>query len=43
MASVRDRLIHHYFGVNVDVVWEIVLAELGAVASPVEQILNEVL
>lgn len=42
MAGVRDRLIHHYFGVNVDVVWEIVRVELGAVASQVEQILNEV-
>jgi uncharacterized protein with HEPN domain len=24
MAGVRDRLIHHYFGVSLDVVWEIV-------------------
>jgi len=28
MAGARDRLIHHYFGVNLDVVWEIVSTEL---------------
>jgi uncharacterized protein with HEPN domain len=37
----RDRLIHHYFGVSLDVVWEIVSAELGEVALQVEEILRE--
>lgn len=41
MAAVRDRLIHHYFGVNLEVVWEIAAVELEAVAEQVEQILNE--
>lgn len=41
MAGVRDRLIHHYFGISLDVVWEIVTAELDTVASHVEQILTE--
>ena len=31
MAGVRDRLIHHYFGVNLDVVWQIVVEELPKV------------
>ncbi|MCS6882317.1 MAG: DUF86 domain-containing protein [Chloroflexaceae bacterium] len=31
-ARVRDRLIHHYFGVSLDVVWEIVRVELDDVA-----------
>jgi uncharacterized protein with HEPN domain len=31
MAGARDRLIHHYFGVNLDVVWEIVSTELLSV------------
>jgi uncharacterized protein with HEPN domain len=22
MAGIRDRLIHHYFGVNLDIVWD---------------------
>jgi len=28
MAGVRDRLIHNYFGVNLDIVWSIVTVEL---------------
>jgi uncharacterized protein with HEPN domain len=33
MAGARDRLIHHYFGVNLDIVWQIVNVELPQVAS----------
>ncbi|MBI1741763.1 DUF86 domain-containing protein [Candidatus Acetothermia bacterium] len=32
MAGVRDRLIHHYFGVNLDIVWQVVTSELPKVA-----------
>jgi uncharacterized protein with HEPN domain len=28
MAGVRDRLIHHYFGVNYEIVWQIITTEL---------------
>ncbi|NLG79711.1 MAG: DUF86 domain-containing protein [Firmicutes bacterium] len=31
MAGVRDRLIHHYFGVNLDIVWQIATQELPEV------------
>ncbi len=41
MAGVRDRLIHHYFGVNLDVVWQIVTTELPRVAPLVAKILSE--
>lgn len=41
MSGVRDRLIHHYFGVNLDVVWEIISSELDEVLSQVENILSE--
>ncbi len=41
MAAVRDRLIHDYFGISLDVVWEIVSVELGEVALQVEGILRE--
>lgn len=41
MAGVRDRLIHHYFGISLDVVWEIVNEELEGVALEVERILGE--
>ena len=40
MARTRDRLIHHYFGVNLDVVWGIVEMELPSVIATLEAILD---
>ncbi len=39
MAGVRDKLVHDYFGVNLDIVWQIVHEELPEVATNIEQIL----
>jgi uncharacterized protein with HEPN domain len=39
MAGVRDRLIHHYFGVNLDIVWDIVTRELPDVASRIDEMI----
>ena len=36
MAGVRDRLIHDYLGVNLDIVWQIITAELPEVVVEVE-------
>ncbi len=41
MAGVRDRLIHHYFGVNLDIVWQIATGELPEVASQIRGILQK--
>jgi uncharacterized protein with HEPN domain len=41
MAGVRDRLIHDYFGVNLDIVWDIVTVELPALESQIEAILQQ--
>lgn len=41
MASVRDRLIHHYFGVNLDIVWQIATIELPRVASQLPDLVQE--
>src|SRR5262249_739729 len=38
MAGTRDRLIHHYFGVNLDIVWEIVAVDLPQLAVQLETI-----
>ena len=38
MAGVRDRLIHDYFGVNLDIVWQIITAELPEVVVKVKSI-----
>lgn len=40
LAGVRDKLIHHYFGVNFDVVWQIVTVELPQVTTPLAKILE---
>jgi uncharacterized protein with HEPN domain len=41
MAGVRDRLIHDYFGINLDIVWHIATAELPAVTSRIAEIIGE--
>lgn len=33
MSAARDRLIHHYFGVNLDIVWNIITIELPRVSE----------
>ncbi len=33
MAGLRDRLIHDYFGVNLDIVWEIITRDLPEVLT----------
>jgi len=38
LAPVGDKLIHHYFGVNFDIVWNIVKQELPDVLSQLEEI-----
>ena len=40
MAGVHDKLIHDYFGVNFDIVWQIVHDELPAVAIVIERLLS---
>ena len=43
MAGVRDRLIHDYFGVNLDIVWKIVTGELSALELQIEKIIQSIL
>lgn len=40
LAGVRDRLIHHYFGVNYDIIWVIVKEELAEIIPQIEEILD---
>lgn len=40
MAGVRDKLIHDYFGVNLDIVWQIVRDELPQLAVQVASVLE---
>jgi uncharacterized protein with HEPN domain len=41
MAGARDRLIHHYFGVNLDIVWQIISIELPKVTEQLPDIDEE--
>ena len=38
LAGLRDKLIHHYFGVNFDTVWNIVQQELPRIILELEEI-----
>jgi Protein of unknown function DUF86 len=40
MAGMRDRLIHGYFGVDYDIVWDVVLNKIPALQREVEPILR---
>lgn len=41
MAGLRDKVIHHYFGINFDIVWNVIKAELPGIALQIENILKE--
>lgn len=38
LARVRDRLVHHYFGINYEIVWTIISERLPEVLSELESI-----
>lgn len=40
MAGIRDKLIHHYFGVNLDIVWNVVKEELPEIILQIEDIIE---
>jgi uncharacterized protein with HEPN domain len=42
VGGMRDILIHHYFGVQLDTVWEVVETHLPALAHEVDVMLSEV-
>ena len=41
IAGMRDRLIHHYFGINLEIVWQVVEGELSEVIEQIQDILNQ--
>ena len=40
MASMRDRLIHAYFGIDYDIVWDVVINKIPDLQQNVEEILQ---
>lgn len=41
MSSTRNRLIHDYFGVDYDIVWDIIIAKLPQLDKDVQKIVAE--
>ncbi|MCS7289039.1 MAG: DUF86 domain-containing protein [Roseiflexus sp.] len=41
MAGMRDRLIHGYFGVDYDIVWDVVMNKIPTLDRAVRQILAQ--
>jgi uncharacterized protein with HEPN domain len=39
LAGLRDKMIHHYFGINYEIVWTIAREELSGLLSQIEDIL----
>jgi uncharacterized protein with HEPN domain len=41
VAGLRDKLIHHYFGVKWEIVWDVVVNELPSIRHDIEEMLRE--
>lgn len=41
MARMRDRLIHGYFGVDLDVVWDVIESKIPELHNMLRQVLDE--
>src|SRR5690606_24190760 len=40
MAGIRDKLIHDYFGIDYDIVWNVIAEKLPVLAVHLDEILN---
>lgn len=41
IAGTRDKLVHDYFGVNWDIVWNVITEKLGPLRAQVQTLLNK--
>lgn len=41
MAGFRDKLIHHYFGLNLKILWDVVQHKLPGLRDQVEELLSD--
>jgi uncharacterized protein with HEPN domain len=41
MSAVRNRLIHHYFGINNEIVWQIIEHDLPELLPELEKLISE--
>lgn len=40
LAGLRDKLIHHYFGVDYEIVWDVIVNELPGIKEALQQVLS---
>jgi uncharacterized protein with HEPN domain len=41
MSGTRDRLIHHYFGINQEIVWQIIQKDLPGLKQQIAELIHE--
>jgi uncharacterized protein with HEPN domain len=41
MAGIRDKLIHEYFGVDLEIVWSLIKEELPLVKPGVQKVMDD--
>ena len=41
IARTRDKMVHHYFGVDLDIVWDIVKKDLPGLKKDIKEILDK--
>jgi uncharacterized protein with HEPN domain len=42
IAGMRDKLIHHYFGVDIDQIWETVKGDIPILKASIQSIINSI-
>ena len=40
MAGTRDKLIHHYFGIDYDILWDIIINEIPHLNTAIEKLIR---
>ncbi len=43
MAGMRDKLIHEYHGVDIEIVWAVITEELPSIKPQIEKIVKKML
>jgi uncharacterized protein with HEPN domain len=41
MSGMRDKMIHEYFGVNIELIWEVVETDLPSLKKNIDHIIHE--
>ncbi len=41
MAGTRDKLIHHYFGIDYDILWDIIINELPDLTGNIKKLIKQ--